>query len=321
MPRYAFKFISGKYQGGEFPIPEEGELLIGRSNDLDLVLAEDMVSRKHAKLTTGSALSLTDLGSTNGTFVNGEKIRRTSLKRNDRILIGTSILKVIDASEMTLEPNTTSDQVRAMMEELGKRETHTTTMAGDLEEVPLPDLLQLFATNRRNGVLSITGANRGKLFIKEGQLKYASITDDRSIKPMKALGRMLAWTEGNFVLEPYDEAAEFPETLQESTESLLMESLRQLDEMKTLQAELPERDATLSLCVPMTPRLADLQAKQLDTLQMVINFGTFQSVLDRNPETDYNAAKSVLELLRGGYLEVELEEEVALDGADYIISD
>src|SRR5436189_3489590 len=96
MGKYAFKFISGKYVGGEFPIPDEGELLIGRASDLDLVLVEDMVSRKHAKLIAqNGSLTLSDLGSTNGTFVNGEKIRRTELKRNDRILIGTSIIKVI----------------------------------------------------------------------------------------------------------------------------------------------------------------------------------------------------------------------------------
>src|SRR5438105_10989627 len=47
---FALRFISGKYQGGEYPLQESGELVIGRSSDLDMVLIEDMVSRKHAKL-------------------------------------------------------------------------------------------------------------------------------------------------------------------------------------------------------------------------------------------------------------------------------
>ena len=47
---YALRFISGKYQGGEFPLIDSGELVIGRASDLDLVLIEDMVSRKHAKI-------------------------------------------------------------------------------------------------------------------------------------------------------------------------------------------------------------------------------------------------------------------------------
>ena len=51
---YALKFISGKYQGGEFPLKPEKQVIIGRSSDLDMVLVEDMVSRKHAKITCAS---------------------------------------------------------------------------------------------------------------------------------------------------------------------------------------------------------------------------------------------------------------------------
>src|SRR5579864_2675841 len=93
---FLLRFISGKYQGGEFPIVADKVILIGRSSDLDMVLVEDMVSRKHARISTqGDQIWIEDLGSTNGTFVNGEKIKRARLKEGDRVLIGTSILKVI----------------------------------------------------------------------------------------------------------------------------------------------------------------------------------------------------------------------------------
>ena len=61
-----------------------------------MVLVEDMVSRKHAKIITDDrGVLIQDLGSTNGTFVNGEKIRKVDLKDGDRILIGTSIIKIV----------------------------------------------------------------------------------------------------------------------------------------------------------------------------------------------------------------------------------
>src|SRR5216110_925215 len=95
-PRFALRFISGKYQGGEFPLRPHREIVIGRSSDLDMVLVEDMVSRKHAKIMTEErTVSIQDLGSTNGTFVNGEKVRKVELKDGDRILIGTSIIKLV----------------------------------------------------------------------------------------------------------------------------------------------------------------------------------------------------------------------------------
>ena len=50
---WALRFISGKYQGGEFPLKIDKQVVIGRSSELDMVLVEDMVSRKHAKITVG----------------------------------------------------------------------------------------------------------------------------------------------------------------------------------------------------------------------------------------------------------------------------
>ena len=44
--QFALKFLSGKYQGGEFPVPENKELVVGRASEFDMVLVEDMVSEK-----------------------------------------------------------------------------------------------------------------------------------------------------------------------------------------------------------------------------------------------------------------------------------
>jgi hypothetical protein len=305
---FAFKFISGKYQGGEFPLPDDGELLIGRASDLDLVLVEDMVSRKHAKLTaTAGQLSIMDLGSTNGTFVNGEKIRRVELKKNDRVLIGTSILKVIDQTEMTIDKKAATDKqsIHRMLEDLANRAPQTTTMSGDLEEVPLPDLLQLFATNKKSGVLTISGTHRGKIYIKQGQLQAAVIGGEVGLGAMKSICRMINWNKGAFRLEPYDDNIQLKESFKESTESILIEALRQTDEIRRMMPELPPLDAKLQLCVPMTPRLSDLSKSELETLQYVINFNRVKSVIDKTPGTDHEAIINLHRLLRDGYVEVE----------------
>ena len=76
----ALRFISGKYQGGEFPLGAQHEIIVGRSSELDMVLVEDMVSRRHARIECGDdQIVIEDLGSTNGTFVHGEKIKRATL--------------------------------------------------------------------------------------------------------------------------------------------------------------------------------------------------------------------------------------------------
>jgi len=93
---YALKFISGKYQGGEFPLKADKPVVIGRSSELDMVLVEDMVSRKHAKITwlTGKP-HIEDLGSTNGTFVGRERVARRALRPGDLVALGSALLKYL----------------------------------------------------------------------------------------------------------------------------------------------------------------------------------------------------------------------------------
>ncbi len=304
MSALAFRFISGKYQGGEFPIPGAGEVIIGRASDLDLVLVEDMVSRKHAKMVAQDGqLTITDLGSTNGTFVNGEKVRRAELHCNDRILIGTSILKIIDSADMTVAADA---DFREMLEDIGSRSDQNSTMSGELEEVPLPDLLQLFATNKKSGILSISGQRRGKIYIKNGQLQFAVIGGENSMSPMKALCRMAGWDAGHFAMEDWDGNGDFSDSFSESTESILMEALRQHDELQRLLPEMPNMDSVVALCVPMAPKLSVLSAGELDTLQTAINFATVKGILDKALSTDHEAMRNLHKLLKEGYLEVEM---------------
>jgi len=62
---------------------------IGRATRADFVLDAGMVSRLHCRLTAGAVeLEVVDLGSTNGTFVNGARVARASLKDGDRLGIG-----------------------------------------------------------------------------------------------------------------------------------------------------------------------------------------------------------------------------------------
>src|SRR5258705_5611244 len=59
---------------------------VGRKVDKDLVIADPRVSRDHAQIVQEeSAFFLVDQGSKHGTFVNGERIQRQKLERNDRL--------------------------------------------------------------------------------------------------------------------------------------------------------------------------------------------------------------------------------------------
>ncbi|VAX21024.1 hypothetical protein MNBD_NITROSPINAE04-2222 [hydrothermal vent metagenome] len=72
-------------------------LIIGRTADCDITLAQPVVSRKHAKIyLENGAVFIEDLKANNGTFVNGGKIEKTEVTPSDEIRIGPFILHVID---------------------------------------------------------------------------------------------------------------------------------------------------------------------------------------------------------------------------------
>jgi pSer/pThr/pTyr-binding forkhead associated (FHA) protein len=79
---------SGFYEGLEVCVDRDW-LVVGRGRSADLVLAEPTISRSHAAIGfDAQGFFVQDLGSTNGTMVNGGKVERTALKHGDLIQMG-----------------------------------------------------------------------------------------------------------------------------------------------------------------------------------------------------------------------------------------
>ena len=300
----ALRFISGKYQGGEFPLVPDRTIHIGRSSDLDMVLAEDMVSRKHARIAfQDEEMFIEDLSSTNGTFVNGEKTKRSKLREGDRILIGTSILKVV-VSESTRR---TEEQARRDMEIVAahRRTSQTRSMSGSIEEIPLPDLLQLLGTSKKCGVVVIrTDDDTGKIHLNKGRVVFASINDNTVVSPTKSVCRMLTWTDGTFDLETPDNRT-FDHPIDIPVQALLIDGLRQIDELSQIKSKLPEVSNRMRINSPLTPPLRDLKPAELDVLQVIHNCGYINKVLDLCPLTDLETAQTVAKLIETGYVHVD----------------
>ena len=99
-PRSHSAFVVHRFK--EYPLPE-GEHVIGRGDDVAVRLYTPLISRHHARIRVrGSQLTLEDLGSKNGTLVNGERVHGTiELHPGDTIHVGGELLVVRSAADST----------------------------------------------------------------------------------------------------------------------------------------------------------------------------------------------------------------------------
>lgn len=125
---------------------------IGRGGDNDIVLSDPSVSRRHARCERlGEVWSLTDLGSTNGVFVDGVKSERATLRAGMRIGIGAFELKV---------------------EALAAAPVGTIEIAPRLEAGPAPEIPQGTILRPLAEIASLLGLS-GKIAEKRSQLDQA----------------------------------------------------------------------------------------------------------------------------------------------------
>ncbi len=103
--QFQFVMRSGPNPGKIYPL-EAPEIVIGRDANNGVSINDAEVSRKHAKLSLhGTAYVIQDLGSTNGTFVNGQRVAGTQvLNPGDTISFGENIAL---AYESAYDPNAT----------------------------------------------------------------------------------------------------------------------------------------------------------------------------------------------------------------------
>ncbi len=86
LPKFILRGVSGAYFGKTYPL--RGSTIIGRHSECHICVNADGISRKHVQIDADpNGLKVRDLGSSNGTFVNGKKIEECELKVGDELKI------------------------------------------------------------------------------------------------------------------------------------------------------------------------------------------------------------------------------------------
>ena len=111
--RLVLEILTGPAAGQRFVLQPGQIVRIGRGKDADLVLADDTVSRSHCQVQCGEWVSrVRDLGSANGTLVNGRRISDEEIRDGEEIVVGETRL-IVRIEKQAEPPPPRVDEARA----------------------------------------------------------------------------------------------------------------------------------------------------------------------------------------------------------------
>jgi len=225
--------------GGRIPLQLARQYVLGRARDCDIVVEDVTSTRHHARLTVGAVhevVSITDLGSRNGTHVNEERISvRTVLAHGNRIRIGSTVFVVSIARDAIQDWDTgtvAQEQLSArgvdpvLLRAVQEAYRKQSDFAGQLGSIGLIELLQVLLRVHHSGVLHLavpTGS--AEVALRNGEAVAASF-DGRT--GMAALLLLAACETGVFWLT--EEESEAARDIEHPGERLLIELCAALDE-------------------------------------------------------------------------------------------
>jgi pSer/pThr/pTyr-binding forkhead associated (FHA) protein len=280
-----------------FDLLETFRVAIGRHDSNDLCFNSRNVSNYHAEiLVEGEGLVLHDLGSTNGTYVNEERVRRRKLSHGDRIRIGSNEIAVkltnTDGARET-PPATPSIPRQGAFRRAGSDEAGTT-----LKQL----LLNIGQKGQSMRLVLKRNASEVAVYIHEGRIIFA---ESGKARAEKALYRAFEWRTGNFSVEPFPANDSVPRTMTVPVETLVDEGEQQAKELDELMSKLPPPDAPLRLRESCKMRICDFTPAEMEVFQGLVRHGTLAAAMEESAMTDLRVMSLVHTLVVKRVFEME----------------
>lgn len=282
-----------------FDLLETFRVAIGRHDSNDLRFNSRNVSNYHAEIVIESdGLVLRDLGSTNGTYVNEERVRRHILTHGDRIRIGSNEIMVKltngeGAKESESESPSPSLPARGDFGREGTTEHGLT-----LREL----LLTIGRQNHSMRLVLKRNASEIAVYIHDGRVIFA---ESGKVRAEKALYRAFEWRSGTFKVEPFPANDSVPRVMSVPIETLVDEGVQQAKALHELLEKLPPPDTRLRLRESCRMRICDFTPSEMEVFQGLIRGGTLGATVEESPMTDLRVMSLVQALVVKRVFEIE----------------
>lgn len=280
-----------------FDLLDTFRVAIGRHDSNDLRFNSRNVSNYHAEIVIEpDGLVLKDLGSTNGTYVNEERVRRRKLSHGDRIRIGSDEITVkLTNGERPRE----SESKSASLPTTGDFGREGSAEHGlTLREL----LLTIGRQNQSMRLVLKRSPSEVAVYIHEGRVVFAESGKARN---EKALYRAFEWRSGTFKVEPFPANDSVPRVMSVPIETLVDEAAQQAKDLDELLGKLPPPDAPLRLRESCKMRICDFTPSEMEVFQGLIRGGTLGATVEASPMTDLRVMSLVHALVVKRVFETE----------------
>jgi len=183
---------------------------------------------------------------------------------------------------------------------------------GKLSRVPLVDILQMLHMSRNEGELNLTNGDlHGVVYVRDGEIYNAACG---RVQKEKALFRLLSWKDGIFEFRPLRLNVE--RKIESGTDHLLMEAMRQLDEMEDSIDRFPDIDLRIGAEVDTNALPTGLKPVMYEVMKLVEYYPRVGDVIDHCSFTDFEVYNTIANLLERGILrELTTEADESIKGS------
>ncbi|HEY8374875.1 MAG TPA: DUF4388 domain-containing protein, partial [Nannocystis sp.] len=219
-----------------------------------------------------------------------DKVRGLELGVDDYLTRPIYVKEIMVRIKMLLQ--------RKQQERIGKKDART-KFSGQLADMAIVDLMQTIEISRKSGTIEFeTDLGKATVWFRDGRLIDAEMG---RLHAEAAVFRLLGLSDGSFEVEfkPINRVA----TIEETTQSLLMEGMRRVDEWGRLLEGLPPLDHVLMVDDSMVMRSSmKLTMKQLELLRRFNGKRSIIQVIDDSGLDDLEALENISELYFKGVL-------------------
>jgi DNA-binding response OmpR family regulator len=217
------------------------------------------------------------------------KVKGLELGGEDYLTRPIYIKEIVTRLKMILQ--------KAEKERLERRETKGGFL-GSLADMNVVDLVQTFEMGRKTGTITIQSQRKGIIYFREGRVVDSELG---RLGGELAFYRMLNASEGDF--EVAFAPVERPERIEISTQGLLMEGMRRLDEWGRILEQIPSLDTVFELDYRMlADRLAEIPDEVNALLRLFDGKRSLERVVDDSDFDDLNALGIISKLYFEGLL-------------------